>query len=62
LVAGNDPQGYADVIAELLNHPQLRERVSRGGQESVRNTYTAEIRAKKISDVYSGRLDGAVVS
>lgn len=61
LVAGNDPQGYADVITELLNHPQLRERVSRGGQDSVRNTYTAEIRAHKVSDVYRGRLNRAVM-
>jgi glycosyltransferase involved in cell wall biosynthesis len=61
LVAANNPQGYADVISQLLTDPRLRARVSRGGQDSVRNTYRAQIRAQKVADVYRERLIRAVV-
>lgn len=60
LVASNDARGYADTIVKLLNDPQLRERIARGGQDRVRRSYTSNIRAAKIADLYRGLVDEAV--
>ncbi len=60
LVASNDATGYAETITKLLSDPQLRERVARGGQDRVRSSYTSQIRAAKIADLYRRLVEGAI--
>jgi glycosyltransferase involved in cell wall biosynthesis len=54
LVPPLDPTALARALARLLGDPVLRERIALAGQQRARRSYTADIRADRIAEVYRG--------
>lgn len=49
-----DASSLADALAHLLEDPAFRDRIAAAGQRRVRDSFTADIRADRIADVYRG--------
>jgi len=45
----NDPQKIAEAVKELLSNPEKREKLGKLARERVKNSFSYEIRKRKIS-------------
>ena len=57
LVRSKDAAGLADTVANLLRHPDLRERMARNGEAEVRRQFSSEVMTQNYCKLYAELLD-----
>lgn len=50
----DDPADFADAIADLLEHPEKRERLGKHAKERARSTFSLERTAREYYNIYKG--------